>query len=188
MNIAIYCGSSFGNDKIYEEKAKEIIRFLSKHNTKLVYGGSNSGIMGTISSEAILLGMDVIGVISKNLSSLEVLNKNVKNIIEVDNIRERKAMMESLADAFIALPGGFGTLEEISEVFTAIQIGEHTKPCALYNLNGYYDKLVDFLKSCVEKGFLQQVHLDAIIISDDISYIYDQLENYSPPKSKWSLI
>ncbi|WP_072681984.1 TIGR00730 family Rossman fold protein [Arcobacter sp. LA11] len=187
MNIAIYCGSSFGNEKIYEEKAKEIINYLSKKNVSIVYGGSKSGLMGTISNEAIKLNMQIHGVIPKDLANKEILNNNISNIYYVNDIRERKAKMEELSDAFIAIPGGYGTLEEISEVFTSIQIGSHNKPCALYNQNGYYNKLIGFLENCVIEGFIKQEHLDAIIISDDISFIYNSFLKYKAPKSKWEL-
>ncbi len=187
LNIAIYCGSTFGNEKIYEEKAKEIIRFLSTKDISIVYGGSKSGLMGTISYEAINLNMHVQGVITHNLANKEIENKTISKLYKVDNIRDRKQKMEELADAFIALPGGYGTLEEISEVFTSIQIGIHTKPCALYNLNGYYDKLIEFLQSCVNNGFIKQLHLDALIVSDDIEDIYKQILRYKAPKNKWEI-
>lgn len=185
MNIAIYCGSSFGNDKIYEEEAIKVIQYLNKKNSSIVYGGSISGLMGTISKEAVSLSMKVHGVITYNLANKEIENKNITNLYKVNNIRDRKAKMEELSDAFIALPGGFGTLEEITEVFTSIQIGLHQKPCALYNLNGYYDKLIDYLQDCVLKGFIQQEHVDAVIVSDDIDFIYNSFEKYQAPKSKW---
>lgn len=185
MNIAIYCGSSFGNDKLYENEAKRVIHFLKEKDVSIVYGGSKSGLMGTISNEAISLNMNIQGVITYDFAIKEIENENISTIYRVDNIRDRKAKMEELSDAFIALPGGFGTLEEISEVFTSIQIASHTKPCALYNLNGYYDKLIGFLKDCVINGFIDEKHLNAIIVSDNIEYIYNQFINYKAPKSKW---
>lgn len=187
MNIAIYCGSSFGNENIYEQKAKEIINYLSKKDVSIVYGGSKSGLMGIISKEAMTSGLKVYGVITKDLAKKEIINNDISKIYQVEDIRERKAKMEELADVFLAIPGGYGTLEEISEVFTSIQIGTHGKPCALYNLNGYYDKLIEFLKNCVNEGFIKQLHLDAIIISDDINYIYNSFLNYKAPKNKWEL-
>ena len=185
MNIAIYCGSSFGKDDVYEDEAKKVIQYLNKKNSSIVYGGSEAGIMGVISTEAMKLEMEVFGVITHNLANKEIENKSISKIYKVNNIRERKAKMEDLSDAFIALPGGFGTLEEITEVFTSIQIGLHTKPCALYNLNGYYDKLLEFLQNCVDQEFINQKHLNAIIVSDDIDYIYKSFEEYKAPKSKW---
>lgn len=187
MNIAIYCGSNFGNKKKFEDSAKEVIKYLSKMNTTIVYGGSKSGLMGVISNEALKRNMKVYGVITENLRNKEIENCSITKLYKVKNIRQRKEKMEELSDAFIALPGGFGTLEEISEAFTSILIGAHKKPCALYNLDGYYDDLINFLKNCVNNGFLDAEHLEAIIVSDDIESIYKKFENYNPPKSKWEL-
>lgn len=187
MNIAIYCGSSFGKNKVYEQKAKEIINYLSKKDVTIIYGGSKSGLMGTISNEAISKGLEVKGVITKELASKEILNENITKIYQVTNIRQRKAKMEELSDAFLGIPGGYGTLEELSEVFTSIQIGTHNKPCALYNLNGYYNKLIEFLQNCANEGFIKQIHLDSIIVNDDIDYIYNSFLNYKAPKNKWEL-
>jgi len=187
MKIAIYCGSSFGNNKIYNIKAKESIEFLSTTDSTIVYGGSKAGLMGTISQTAISLNMEVIGVITHDLAYKEIENTSITKLYKVDTIRQRKEKMEQLSDAFIAFPGGFGTFEEISEIFTYIQIGLHKKPCALYNVNGYYNKFLDFLENCVHNGFISQEHLNAIIVSDDIEKIYNSFENYSAPKSKWEL-
>ncbi len=187
MNIAIYCGSSFGNNRIYEKKAKDLIKYLSKKNATIIYGGSKSGLMGTISEEAIKLNLEVHGVITHYLADKEIENSAITKLYKVSNIRERKAKMEELAEVFIAFPGGFGTLEEITEVFTSIQIGTHTKPCALYNINGYFDELISFLENCVNEGFIQKKHFDAIIVSDDIEYIYNSFLEYKAPKSKWEI-
>ncbi len=115
--------------------------------------------------------MKVYGVITYTLATQEIENTNITKLEKVATIRERKERMEELADAFIALPGGFGTLEEVSEIFTAIQVGTTNKPCALFNINGYFDKLIDYLKFCKDEGFLLQEHLDSLIVSDDINYI-----------------
>lgn len=187
MKVAIYCGSSFGDDEKYTKEAKKIVQFLNKKNSSIVYGGSKSGLMGVVSKEAMNLEMEVLGVITHKLANKEIENREITKLYKVDNIRDRKEMMEELADAFIALPGGFGTLEEITEAFTSIQIGLHAKPCALYNINGYYDHLIAFLQNCVEHGFIKQVHVDAIIVSDDIDFIYKSFEEYQAPKSKWEL-
>lgn len=187
MNIAIYCGSLFGNDEIYENEAKKLVYFLSKKNASIVYGGSKSGLMGTISQEAIRLKVNIYGVTTHNLAHNEIENNKISKLFKVNNIRERKAKMEELSDAFIAFPGGFGTLEEITEVFTSIQIGSHQKPCALYNINGYFDDLIIFLQKCVDKGFINQTHLDSIIVSDNINFIYNSFKNYKAPKTKWEV-
>ncbi|QDF28583.1 LOG family protein [Halarcobacter anaerophilus] len=188
MNIAIYCGTSFGDNPIYKEKAINLIDYLSKKDVSIVYGGSKSGLMGLISNEAMSLNMKVYGVITYTLATQEIENTNITKLEKVATIRERKERMEELADAFIALPGGFGTLEEVSEIFTAIQVGTTNKPCALFNINGYFDKLIDYLKFCKDEGFLLQEHLDSLIVSDDINYIYKKLKNHQAPKSKWEIL
>jgi len=188
MNIAIYCGSSFGKNPLYRQKSEELIEYLSKKDVSIVYGGSKSGLMGLISEKAIKLNMKVFGVITYSLTTKEIENTNITKLEKVATIRERKERMEELSDAFIAIPGGFGTLEEISEIFTAIQIGRTLKPCALYNVNGYFNKLIEYLTFCKDEGFLMEEHLNSLIVSDDIDYIYKKFKNHKPPKSKWQIL
>lgn len=188
MKIAIYCGSSFGNNPIYKEETIKLVHYLKKKDVSIVYGGSIMGLMGLVSNEAIDLGMEVYGVITYKLARNELENDRITKLYKVDTIRERKAKMEEMADAFIALPGGFGTLEEISEIFTAIQVGNSKKPCALYNVNGYFDKLINFLEYCKDEGFLLKEHLNSIIISDDIDYIYNKFKNHKAPLTKWDIL
>ncbi|RXJ94456.1 TIGR00730 family Rossman fold protein, partial [Arcobacter sp. CECT 8989] len=118
----------------------------------------------------------------------ELENEKLSNLIKVNNMRERKAQMEELSDAFIAFPGGCGTLEEISEILTSIQVGYTQKPCAFFNINGYYDNLLAFLQTAVNEGFMLKEHFDSIIVSDDIKEIYKGFINYEPPKSKWEIL
>lgn len=185
MNIAIYCGSNLGNNQIYQTKALEVAKTFAKYKFNIVYGGSLAGIMGIVSNEALRLGVEVTGIITYNLEKKELANKNLKTLYKVETMRERKAMMEKLSDAFIALPGGYGTFEEIFEVISNTQIGMHGKPCAFYNINGYYNNLILFLKNCVEEGFLTKRHFDMLIFSDNIEEIFQKIINYTPPKSKW---
>ncbi|QKF81611.1 putative Rossmann fold nucleotide-binding protein [Halarcobacter ebronensis] len=188
MKIAIYCGTAFGASPIYKEKAIEMVHFLKSKECSIVYGGSKVGLMGVISNEAMSLGMNVYGVITYGLADKELENKNISELHHVETIRERKAIMEEKADAFIALPGGFGTLEEITEIFTSIQISDSNKPCALLNINGYYDKFLEFLRACEKEGFLLKEHIDAIIVSDSIEEIYNSFKNYTPPRRKWDIL
>ncbi|RXK08176.1 LOG family protein [Halarcobacter bivalviorum] len=188
MNIAIYCGSSFGKNEIYKTTALNMVDFLAKESCSIVYGGSKAGLMGIISNYALEKNIPVYGVITHDLANKELENERLSNIIKVDSIRERKAKMEELSDAFIAYPGGCGTLEEISEILTSIQVGYSNKPCAFYNVNGYYDKLIEFLNTAVKEGFMLKEHLDSIIISDNIEKIYTNFKNYTPPKNKWEIL
>ncbi|NVJ53643.1 MAG: TIGR00730 family Rossman fold protein [Campylobacteraceae bacterium] len=188
MNIAIYCGSNFGKNEIYRITALKMVDYLAKENCSIVYGGSESGLMGVISNYALKKSIPVYGVITHDLAKKELENEKLSNIFKVNSMRERKIKMEELADAFIAYPGGFGTLEEISEILTSIQVGYSTKPCAFFNVNGYYDNLLAFLQNAVNEGFMLKEHLDSIIVSDDIQEIYKGFINYEAPKSKWEIL
>lgn len=185
MNVTIYCGSSFGNDKVYVESAKLLAQKLAEKNINIVYGGSIQGIMGIISNESLKYNNIVTGVITHDLAEKEIENKNITKIYKVDTINQRKEKMEELADAFITFPGGYGTFEEIFEVLSSAQIGYHKKPCAFYNVNGYYDKLLEFLKNSVNEGFIGKDFVDMLIVSDNIDEIINRIETYKAPKSKW---
>ena len=185
MNVAIYCGSSFGNNKIYEETTKLLAQKLALKKINIVYGGSLQGLMGVISNESLRLNNKVIGVITHDLVSKEIENKNITQIYKVDTMNQRKEKMAELADAFIAIPGGYGTLEEIFDVITSAQIGYHKKPCAFLNINGYYDKLLEFLKNSVKEGFIAKDYVDMLIVSDDIDEILEKISTYKAPKDKW---
>lgn len=185
MNVAIYCGSSFGNNKIYEETTKLLAQKLAQKKINIVYGGSLQGLMGVISNESLRLNNKVIGVITHDLVSKEIENKNITQIYRVDTMNQRKEKMAELADAFIAIPGGYGTLEEIFDVITSAQIGYHKKPCAFLNTNGYYDKLIEFLKNSVKEGFIAKDYVDMLIVSDDIDEILEKISTYKAPKDKW---
>lgn len=185
MNIAIYCGSAFGNDNNYKNSAIHLAQELFKRDINVVYGGSTQGLMGVISEESMRLGTKVTGVIPYHLIDKEILNENITEIHKVHTMNERKIKMEELSDAFISMPGGYGTLDEIFEVLSLGQLGYHNKPCAFYNINGYYDKLIEFLYQCVDSGFIDKRFIDMIIVSSDPVEILEKIENYTPVKNKW---
>lgn len=185
MRVAIYCGSAFGDNDIYQQTAKLLAQKLSSENINIVYGGSVQGLMGIVSNEAMSLGNNVIGVITHDLSNKEIENRNLSELYKVNTINERKEKMESLADAFIVLPGGYGTFEEIFEVLSNAQIGYHKKPCAFLNVNNYYNHLVKFLQNCVTEGFIKKDYVEMLIVSDDIDEIIQKIKDYKAPKSKW---
>jgi hypothetical protein len=185
MNVAIYCGSSFGNDKIYEESTKLLAQKLAQKDLNIVYGGSVQGLMGIISNESLKFNNKVTGVITYHLKDKEIENKNISEIYTVETINQRKEKMEELADAFIAIPGGYGTFEEIFDVISAAQIGYHKKPCAFLNINGYYDHLVKFLENCAKEGFINKTYVDMLIVSEDIDEIIEKILTYKAPKAKW---
>lgn len=188
MNIAIYCGSSFGNSKSYEEETIKLVKKLAKENINIVYGGSKSGLMGIVSNKSIKEGNKVFGVIPHHLASKELENTNITKLYKVKTMNQRKEKMIELSDAFIVLPGGYGTFDEIFDVLALTQIGQHKKPCAFYNINGYYDKLFEFLKSCVNEGFILKEHFDMLIISKDIDELVLRIKEYKAPKSKWEYL
>ena len=185
MNVAIYCGSSFGNDKIYEESTKLLAQKLAENDLNIVYGGSIQGLMGIVSNESLKFNNTVTGVITYDLIEKEIENKNITTIYKVETINQRKEKMEQLSDAFIAMPGGYGTFDEIFEVISSAQIGYHKKPCVFFNINGYYDYLIAFLKNCVKEGFIKETYVDMLIISDNIDEIIEKISTYSAPKNKW---
>lgn len=177
-SICVYCGSSVGLSPIYTQAAKELARALVNRNINLVYGGGNVGLMKVIADEVMSLGGHVTGVIPKALMHREVGHRNLQTLHIVEDMHERKAMMAKLSDGFIAMPGGIGTLEELFEMFTWLQLGFHKKPLALYNVEGFYDLLMDFLNHTVQQQFLKQTHLELLINQSDPTKLLNQLQNF----------
>lgn len=185
MRIAVFCGSSAGNKKEYEETTKELGKFFALNNIEVVYGGGKVGLMGMLADSVLENGGKVYGVIPEKLEEKELAHTKVTELRIVKDMHERKALMAELSDAFVALPGGAGTLEEIFEVWTWAQLGFHTKPCAFYNINGFYDKLIEMLKGISSEGFLKEEYVDMIINTDDKDFLLKQIIEYRPPKVKW---
>lgn len=185
MKIAVYCGSSKGLNPIYEQKAIKLGEYFAKHKIELVYGGGGVGLMGAIADAVLKNDGYVYGVIPEHLKSKEVAHFGLSELHVVKNMHERKAMMMERADAFVAMPGGAGTLEEIFEVWTWLQIGYHKKPCALYNVDGFYDKLLDFMSHVVKEGFLNKKYLDYLIVENSPQKLHNALLNGKNPLSKW---
>lgn len=154
-SIAIFCGSSHGNNPLYTQAAREMGREIVAQNLRLVYGAGSVGLMGAVADEVLRLGGNVLGVIPQFLVDMEVGHTGLTELIVTDTMHERKLAMAEAADGFIAMPGGIGTLEEIFEVFTWTQLGVHQKHCGLFNVNGYYDQLSAFMAHTVREGFLK---------------------------------
>ncbi len=185
-NIAVYCGSSVGNDPVFTAGAKQLIHHMYHSGYGLVYGGGNVGIMGVIADEMLTLGGRVTGIIPQKLLDKEVAHHGITELIVVDNMHQRKARMFELADAVIALPGGIGTMEELFEAFTWSQLGFHYKPCGVLNVNGYYDKLNEFLQHMVNHQFLKQEFKDMLLFETDAETLLQKLSNYTfPDVLKW---
>ncbi len=185
MRIAVFCGSSAGNDIEYTNAAKKLGQFFALNNVDVVYGGGNVGIMGAIADSVMENGGKVYGVIPLKLKEKELAHTNITELKVVSNMHERKALMSEMADAFVVLPGGAGTLEEIFEVWTWAQLGFHEKACAFLNVNGFYDKLFEMIDHMCEKQFLKQEYSDMLIKTDNQEELLQAIKDYTPPKDKW---
>ena len=184
--ITVFCASSFGTEKIYEEQAIALGITLAEQNIELVYGGANVGLMGAVADGALHASGKVIGVLSNFLRSKEIAHLGLTELILVESMQERKTKMNDLCDGVIALPGGFGTLEELFEMLTWAQLGLHKKPIAILNVNGFYDSLIALLQNMTEKGLLKEVNREMLLVSDNIDDLLDQMKNYvAPTVGKW---
>jgi len=180
-SICVFCGSSSGNSEIYTIEAKKLAASLVREGITLVYGGARVGLMGAIADEVLSLGGEVIGVIPRSLFEREVAHSGLTELKIVNSMHERKNLMQKLSEAFIAMPGGLGTIEEIFEMFTWAQLGLHRKPCAFLNTNAYYKNLIEFLGHAVNENFLKSGYRDMIIVSDNPDTILQQFRTYQPP-------
>lgn len=187
-SIAIFCGSALGSDPLYAQVAEKVGQTLAARQQTLVYGGGRSGLMGIVADSALAAGGKVFGVIPRQLVNRELAHPHITELYVVDNMHERKTRMSELAQGFIAIPGGAGTLEEISEQWTWAQLGIHQKPCAFLNTDGFYDDLIKFIRMTTEKGFTKSRFTEALIISDDLDDILRQFESYQPPEAKWGMV
>lgn len=184
--ICLFCGSAPGNDASYQRDIAALIKTLANHDCSFVYGGSTVGLMGFVADEALQNGASVTGVIPQAFADRGLGHEGLTELVVTKDMHQRKLVMEQRADAFIALPGGIGTLEEIFEQWTWGQIGLHTKPCVFFNTGGFFDPLIAFLQQVVDKGFMTQDYIDALIVSDDPDVIVDRLQHYTAPIDKWS--
>jgi len=184
--ITVFCASSFGTEKIYEEQAIALGKTLAEQNIALVYGGANVGLMGAVADAALSAGGKVIGVLPNFLRSKEIAHLGLTELILVESMHERKTKMNDLCDGVIALPGGFGTLEELFEMLTWAQLGLHKKPIAILNIDGFYDSLIVLLQTMTDKGLLKEVNQKMLLVSDNIDDLLDQMRNYTAPTvGKW---
>lgn len=178
--VCVYCGSAAGASPHYAAAARALAAELVQQNLSLVYGGGNVGLMGIVADEVMRLGGQVTGVIPQALVDKEVGHAGLSALHIVANMHERKAMMAELSDAFIALPGGIGTLEELFEVFTWAQLGFHEKPLGLLNVHGFYDGLIGFLQHTVNQGFLRPEQLKLLLSDTDPAGILAQFRAFQP--------
>lgn len=179
--MAVYCGASKGVNPIYEESAKKLGVWLTQNEYTLVYGGGKSGLMGVVADSVLENAGEVIGVMPTFLMDRELAHEKITKMYTVSDMHERKRKMIELADCYLALPGGPGTLEEIAEVVSWGRIGEHSNPCIFFNINGYYDRMADFFDQMVKEGFLTKEDREKILFTDSLSEIERFIENYQPP-------
>ena len=185
--ICVFCGASPGARSEYSEATAELARLLVHEGIGVVYGGGGVGLMGVLADAVITEGGEVIGVIPRALVDREIAHRDVIDMRVVGSMHERKALMAELADAFIALPGGLGTLEELFEVYTWAQLGLHRKPCALLNVEGYYDGIEDFLAHAVTERFVREEHRELLLIEQDPRALLDRIRSFEPDTAvlKW---
>lgn len=184
--ICVFCGSSMGNNVLYRQAAGQLADLLIDKDLGLVYGGANVGLMKILADRLLEEGKEVIGVMPHALIKNEVAHKGLEHFIEVDSMSERKNKMAELADAFIALPGGFGTLDELFEILIYNQLRICDKPLGFLNTMGYYDKLLAFIDHTVQEGFVRQEHRNNLIVADNPLELIKKLSGYKPVETdKW---
>lgn len=185
-SIVIFCASSYGNTAVYREQAAYVGKFFAERGIQLVYGGGKVGLMGAVANAALDAGGSVIGVIPHFLNSKEREHTGVTKLITVETMHDRKRIMNEYADGVIALPGGFGTLEELFEMITWAQLGLHKKPVGLLNTNGFYTHLIKFIDHMVDEGLLRPENRAMLLIGETIEELLGKMENYEPTTvTKW---
>lgn len=186
QRISVFCGSSLGSDKYYQEQALVMANYLADNNKSLVYGGANIGIMKVVADCMLSRKKEVIGVMPRSLAKNEIAHKGLTKMHLVNSMSERKSLIVEISDAFIAFPGGMGTLDELSEVLTLNQIRVVDKPIGILNLRGYFNPFLDFVYNAVKEGFMRKEHLNNIIVSDSIEELFIKMKAYQPiPMSDW---
>jgi uncharacterized protein (TIGR00730 family) len=186
QRVCVFTGSSAGARPAYRESARQLGRLLAERRIGLVYGGARVGLMGAVADACLAAGGEAVGVIPEALVAKEIAHTGLTELRVVSSMHERKALMADLADAFVALPGGWGTLEEFFEVLTWAQLGLHRKPCGLLNVGGYFDGLLAFAEHAVSEGFVRREHRDMMTIAADPGELLDRLDAHRPPVvEKW---
>ena len=185
-SVCVFCGASTGRDPRYAEAAAAVGAGLARRGIRLVFGGGRSGLMGVVADAALAEGATVIGVIPRGLVDRELAHPGLTELRVVETLHERKAGMAALADAFLVLPGGLGTLEELSEVLSWAQLDLHTKPVGLLDVGGYFASLEAFLDDAVREGFLAQRHRRWLLRDDSVDRLLDRFAAFSPPEARFA--
>lgn len=185
-SVCVFCGSGVGKRPRYTEKARSLGKMIAGLNLTLVYGGGNIGLMREVADSALENGGEVIGVMPRHIVDKEIAHQQLTKLHVVSSMHERKALMAELSDAFIALPGGFGTIDELFEILTWNQLEIISKPTGLLNIEGYFDHLLDFIRHAVAEKFVRQEHQNNLIVETDEKDLLDKLAQYKPLKAeKW---
>ena len=174
--VAVYCGSRLGNNDVYEQAARELGSALADNGMGLVYGGASIGLMGAVADEVIKGGAEAVGVIPTFMLKHEIAHEQLTRLHLTDTMHTRKTVMAEYADAFITLPGGLGTLEEIMEIATWRQLYQHEKPMIILNINGFYDRMIEHLKYTTEQGFMKQQDLNRLVVCNTINEAIEMLQ------------
>ncbi len=187
QRVCVFCGSSPGARRAYADTTAELARLLVAEGIGVVYGGAHVGLMGTLADTVLEEGGEIVGVIPRALVDREIAHAGLSDLRVVTSMHERKALMAELSDAFIALPGGLGTLDELFEVYTWSQLGLHRKPCALLDVEGYYEGIARFLDHSVEERFVREEHRAMLMAEQDPGVLIERLREFDPGtmKSKW---
>ncbi len=186
VKICVFCGSSMGRQKVYQDAAREVAGFFVKNNISLVYGGARVGLMKILADTLLESHKEVIGIMPGLLVDKEVAHEGLTEFIEVKDMAERKARMIELSDGFIALPGGFGTLDELSEILIYNQLRIDDKPLGILNVNGYFDHLLAFFDHAVHEGYVRAEHRNNLLVSEHIGELLEKMQAYRPVSmGKW---
>jgi TIGR00730 family protein len=185
--LCVFCGSRPGVGEVYVDAAVQLGRLLASRGIELVYGGGNVGLMGTLADAVMEAGGRVTGVMPDFLVRKEIAHQGITSLEIVASMHERKQRMVELSDGFVALPGGFGTLDELCEVLTWAQLGIHVKPCALLNVDGFFDPFVGFLEHAAQQGFIKPLHLEMLLCDRDPTALLARMQAFQPVYSdKWA--
>lgn len=185
-SVCLFCGSAVGSRPEYARAATDFGALLAQRGLRLIYGGGCVGLMGVAADAALRAGGEVVGVIPEFLRTKELCHEGLTELIVVDTMHARKARMAELAEAFVALPGGFGTLDELCEILTWAQLGLHRRPIGLLNVGGYFDGLIAQLDRAVAEGFCRAEHRDWLLAAADVAELLRRLEAFEPPRArKW---
>jgi hypothetical protein len=186
QSVCVYCGSSASNEASYIAAAKALGTSLGRSGRRLVYGGAHVGLMGAVADAALAAGAEVLGVMPRSLVEIEVQHDGLTELVIVDSMHERKAHMVAESDGFIAMPGGFGTLDELFETLTWAQLGYHAKPIGILNVQGYFDDLLVFLENAVAKQLVKQQHLDMLLVASSGDELLEKMVKFRPVTTrKW---